>query len=131
MARLPACWLAWAARCGRARRDGWLCSTSPTWLYVSVQGSSTWSFAENWSSKHHSLAQETGALHMSEHTEVQYHVSCNVLSTVVSNEELKPCTPTHAAQLNGRYVRIWDDEDEALQPEWEIDPKDLQILEKV
>lgn len=30
-----------------------------------------------------------------------------------------------------RYVRIWDDQDEALQPEWEIDPKDLQILEKV
>ena len=31
----------------------------------------------------------------------------------------------------GRYCRIWDDADEALQPEWEIDPKDLQILEKV
>lgn len=26
---------------------------------------------------------------------------------------------------------MWDDGDEALQPEWEIDPKDLQILEKV
>lgn len=26
---------------------------------------------------------------------------------------------------------MWDDDDEALQPEWEIDPKDLQILEKV
>ena len=30
-----------------------------------------------------------------------------------------------------RFVRVWDDDDEALQPEWEIDPKDLQVLEKV
>jgi hypothetical protein len=30
-----------------------------------------------------------------------------------------------------RYVRMWDDGDDALQPEWEIEPKDLQILEKV
>ncbi|CAL5224575.1 g7281 [Coccomyxa viridis] len=29
------------------------------------------------------------------------------------------------------YVRICTDDDEALQPEWEIDPKDLQIMEKV
>ena len=32
--------------------------------------------------------------------------------------------------LCARYCRIWDDSDEALQPEWEIDPKDLQTLEK-
>ena len=30
-----------------------------------------------------------------------------------------------------RYVRICDEGDEALQPEWEIDPKDLQLMEKV
>ena len=36
-----------------------------------------------------------------------------------------------AVAMSCRYVRIWDEEDEALQPEWEIDPKDLQILEKV
>ncbi|KAK9904893.1 hypothetical protein WJX75_005037 [Coccomyxa subellipsoidea] len=34
------------------------------------------------------------------------------------------------SRLSG-FVRMWDDDDEALQPEWEIDPKDLQILEKV
>lgn len=33
--------------------------------------------------------------------------------------------------LGPRFVRVWDDDDEALQPEWEIDPKDLQVLEKV
>lgn len=26
---------------------------------------------------------------------------------------------------------MWDEHDEALQPEWEIDPKDLEVLEKV
>ncbi len=30
-----------------------------------------------------------------------------------------------------RFVRMWDGDDEALKPEWEIDPKALQILEKV
>lgn len=30
-----------------------------------------------------------------------------------------------------RYVRICDEGDEALQPEWEIDPKDLKLMEKV
>ncbi|BDA49507.1 Integrin-linked protein kinase 1 [Coccomyxa sp. Obi] len=35
-----------------------------------------------------------------------------------------------SSRLSG-FVRMWDDGDEALQPEWEIDPKDLQILEKV
>ena len=29
------------------------------------------------------------------------------------------------------FVRICDEGDEALQPEWEIDPKDLQLMEKV
>ena len=46
----------------------------------------------------------------------------------------KSCSPYKNCQALGvtcRYVRIWDEEDEALQPEWEIDPKDLQILEKV
>ena len=28
------------------------------------------------------------------------------------------------------FVRICDEGDEALQPEWEIDPKDLQLMEK-
>ena len=29
------------------------------------------------------------------------------------------------------FVRICDEGDEAVQPEWEIDPKDLQLMEKV
>jgi len=37
----------------------------------------------------------------------------------------------HNAVLMCSYVRICDEGDEALQPEWEIDPKDLQIMEKV
>ena len=46
----------------------------------------------------------------------------------------KSCSPyknCQALRVTCRYVRIWDEEDEALQPEWEIDPRDLQILEKV
>lgn len=38
---------------------------------------------------------------------------------------------TRELMLLCRYVRICTDDDEALQPEWEIDPKDLQIMEKV
>ena len=37
----------------------------------------------------------------------------------------------HNAVLMCSYVRSCDEGDEALQPEWEIDPKDLQIMEKV
>lgn len=37
----------------------------------------------------------------------------------------------HNAVLMCSYVRICDEGDEALQPEWEVDPKDLQIMEKV
>ena len=33
--------------------------------------------------------------------------------------------------LASSFVRICDEGDEALQPEWEIDPKDLQLMEKV
>ena len=37
----------------------------------------------------------------------------------------------HKVVLLRRYVRICAEDDEALQPEWEIDPKDLQLMEKV
>ena len=72
---------------------------------------------------------------------------CSGLLGMYSDDKRVPCPPhpswyaqsvytcgrwaARAHLVACRYVRIWDDEDEALQPEWEIDPKDLQILEKV